>query len=265
MSFASQLPFASAACATVLAAGKLLRPRRKGSDWAFAVGMFMLAGEGVCVGMTALSTPDRRNDRLATVAACLGIPTAGNLALVQPQLRAGQARQFLTHWRLPLAAAFLLPIGCVAIFHPELVVSANRGGIAAYWMFPGSAGIALNIFLLTGSILIVMNLERTFQAAVGTMRWRIKFMLMAVGLLFVVRVYTTSQALLFRGADLFLQDLNAGMLGAAGLLALRSFIRGSRIDMDVHPSQSVLQGSVTVFLAGIYLVIVGVCAKCSPK
>ena len=59
----------------------------------------------------------------------------------------------------------------------------------------GWAGIVLYAFLLIGSILVLTNLERTFRAAVGTMRWRIKFMVLGVGVLFAVRIYTTSQAL----------------------------------------------------------------------
>ena len=47
----------------------------------------------------------------------------------------------------------------------------------------------------------------------------------------------------------------------ATLLALRSFFRTGQIDLDVYPSHTLLQGSLTVLLAGIYLTIVGVCAR----
>ena len=47
----------------------------------------------------------------------------------------------------------------------------------------------------------------------------------------------------------------------AALLASRSLFRSGRLDLDVYPSQAVLQGSVTVLLAGIYLLIVGVGAR----
>jgi len=106
-----------------------------------------------------------------------------------------------------------------------------------------------------------MNLERTFRASVGTMRWRVKFMLMGVGLLFVVRIYTAGQEILFRAVDLSLEELNAGTLVVVSLLILRSFFRAGPTDLDVYPSHSVLQGSVTVLLAGIYLIIVGLFAK----
>jgi len=84
---------------------------------------------------------------------------------------------------------------------------------------------------------------------------------MAVGLILVVRVFSASQALLFRGADMSFEYLNAGAVAIAAGLALRSFFRSGEADLDVHPSQAVLQGSATVLLAGVYLLTVGVCAR----
>jgi putative PEP-CTERM system histidine kinase len=66
---------------------------------------------------------------------------------------------------------------------------------------------------------------------------------------------------LFRGADLSLEGLNSAALLVASLLILRSFFRAGHFDLEVYPSQSVLQSSLTVLLAGVYLLIVGVFAK----
>ena len=41
-----------------------------------------------------------------------------------------------------------------------------------------------------GTVLILMNLERTFRSAVGTMRWRIKFIVLGLGIVFGARIYT---------------------------------------------------------------------------
>jgi putative PEP-CTERM system histidine kinase len=106
-----------------------------------------------------------------------------------------------------------------------------------------------------------MNLERTFRASVGTMRWRIKFMLLGLGALLIVRLYTSSQALLFRHIDPNLENVNAAALFIGGILIVRSLRRTGKFQLDVYPSQSVLQGSLTVLLAGVYLLIVGLFAK----
>jgi putative PEP-CTERM system histidine kinase len=125
----------------------------------------------------------------------------------------------------------------------------------------GPLGIVLNVILLLSAVLVLMNLERTFRASVGTMRWRIKFMILGLGMLFVIRAYTSSQVLLFRGVDLSLQSVNAAALLVACLLIMGSLVRTGRFDVKVYPSHSVLHNSLTVLLAGIYLVVVGLFAK----
>ena len=173
----------------------------------------------------------------------------------------GNARSFLVKSRYLLAGTFLVPIGLAVWFRDELVTAVQQS-LAGRWVLRlGWPGLALYLLLLVGSVGVVMNLERTFRASVGTMRWRIKFMLLGVGLLFVVRIYTSSQILLFRGVDPSLEILNSGALLVAALLILRSLFRAGHFDLDVYPSHAVLQSSFTVVLAGIYLLVVGVFAK----
>jgi putative PEP-CTERM system histidine kinase len=93
------------------------------------------------------------------------------------------------------------------------------------------------------------------------MRWRIKFMVLGLGVLFVVRSCIGSQVLLFHAIDLSWQTVNSVTLLVSCLLILRSLFRAGHFDIDVYPSHSVLQGSLTALLAGIYLLIIGVFAK----
>ena len=46
----------------------------------------------------------------------------------------------------------------------------------------------LNVLVLVSTVLILMNIERTFRAAVGTMRWRIKFLVLGLGVIFGARI-----------------------------------------------------------------------------
>jgi putative PEP-CTERM system histidine kinase len=106
-----------------------------------------------------------------------------------------------------------------------------------------------------------MNLERTYRAAVGTMRWRIKFMVLGLGVIFVAEAYTTSQIMLFRAIDLSWPIVNSGALIVGGLLVMRSLFREGNFETDIFPSHSVLQNSLTVLVAGVYLLIVGALAR----
>ena len=262
MNIPSQLLFLSASCSGAIAIGVLLRARRSVARWTFAVGMAVLAAESVCGGLTAGATSAEamihwQQWRLLALSLLPGIWLAFSLSYAR-----GNAREFLTKWRLPMAGAFFLPVGLATVFREGLTASLRQDAAAGHWMLRlGWSGIALYFLLLVGSVLVLTNLERTFRASVGTMRWRIKYMVFGVGLLFLVRAYTSSQALLFRGVDLTLEDVNSGACVVAAALVLRSLLRTGHFDLDIYPSQSVLQGSLTVLLAGIYLLMVGVFAK----
>ena len=172
----------------------------------------------------------------------------------------GNYRDFLHRWRFALAAAFLIPISLAILFRGQLIVSADH--VDGRWIYTlGKAGVALNLLFLAGSILVLMNLERTFRAAIGTMRWRIKFMVLGLGIFFVVRTYAASQALLFHSVDPSLQVLNSLALLAACTLIARSLLRKGHFDVDIYPSHSILQKSLTALLAGIYLIIIGFLAN----
>jgi putative PEP-CTERM system histidine kinase len=262
MSTAAIAAFASAALGATMALLYLLRPKLSLAHWSFAAGMVALAIEGIFNGLAALmNAPDEiyrcQEKRLLTLSFLPGIWLLFSLTYSR-----GGALDYVKKWRFPLAGMLLLPPGVAFLFHEDLVGFARLNGSNLHWvLILGWAGVAVYAFLLVGSILVVMNLERTFRAAVGTMRWRIKFMLLGVGVLFIARIYTASQALLFRGADLQLEILNSVALVVATMLIVFSFLRTRQSEADVYPSQSVLQNSITVLLAGVYLVTVGVFAK----
>jgi putative PEP-CTERM system histidine kinase len=263
MNLALQVPTAGAVCAGVLATASLLRRRRTIADFAFAAGMIGLSAEAVLIGM---SVREHVSDAELVAWQKLCLFSAAFLPflwlLFSLSYARGNARDFLVKWRLPLAGALMLPVGVAAIYRDQLVASLRAGRTeSSRLVVLGWSGMVLELLILIGSVLILMNLERTFRASVGTMRWRIKYMLMGVGLLFAVRIYTACQEILFHSIDLSLEELSAGTLVVASLLILRSFFRASPMDLDVYPSQSVLQGSVTVLLAGIYLLVVGIFAK----
>ncbi|MSU62729.1 MAG: PEP-CTERM system histidine kinase PrsK [Pedosphaera sp.] len=229
--------------------------------WAFVGGMAQLATECVFNGLTAnaiLSAEmvDWQRWRLIATSFLPGVWLLFSLSYSR-----GNAREFLTGSRLLLAAAFLLPVGLAISCSERLIVSIDLIGPDHWLLRLGAPGLALHFLLLVSYVLILMNLERTFRSAVGTMRWRIKFMILGLGLLFAVRAYTSSQALLFRGLDLSLQSVNSGALLLGCLLIPRSLLRAGHFDVDLYPSQAILYRSITVLLAGIYLLIVGVFAE----
>lgn len=174
----------------------------------------------------------------------------------------GNYSQFLRKWLPALVGFAALPVLGILGFNRYLIAEIRPGDEPyEYFLRLAPLGFGLSVFYLLGSVLILMNLERTFRASVGTMRWRIKFMVLGLAVLFIVRFYTASQNLLFAGLDLSLLGLNAmALLLAIGLMA-RSLWRQGQFSQDVYPSQSLLHYSFTGLLAGIYLLVVGFLAK----
>jgi putative PEP-CTERM system histidine kinase len=106
-----------------------------------------------------------------------------------------------------------------------------------------------------------MNLEKTFRTAVGIMRWRIKFLVIGLGLILGVRAYICSQALLFSGRNLAFAQLDAGALIIGGGPIIVAYLRRGLAEADIYPSHSVLENSITIVLAGAYLFVVGILSQ----
>ena len=261
MSLPYLISLASAACCAALALYGLTQARRAAADWAFAAGMAMLALERLCGGLSldanTFGVVEQWQQRRFVALALL----PGPWLLFSLTYARGNADVFLKKWRYALAGAFILPLGISLAFREDLLDLARTGGGQMWMLRLGLAGMAAHILVVIACVLVLMNLERTFRASVGTMRWRIKFMLLGVGVFIVVRIYTCSQALLYRGIDSRLESVDSIGALVAMLVIARSFWRSGRFNADVYPSQVVLEGSLTVLLAGIYLLVVGVLAK----
>ena len=174
----------------------------------------------------------------------------------------GNYHEFLATWKFFLAAAFLVPIGISLGFRSELVHLLPPVGAEQGWSLNfGGAGRALNALCLIAAVMILNNLEKTFRSTVGTMRWRIKFVVLGIAVIFAARIYTLSQDLLFSRYDLTLTDIEAGALFIGCALIAIGYLRNGIAEIDVYPSQSFLQGTVTVLLAGGYLFVIGLLAQ----
>jgi len=164
-------------------------------------------------------------------------------------------------WFLVLAA-LLIPVGMSLVFRDQLVpVSPYTETSADWWGRSNAAAKILNGFQLIAAVVILMNLEKTFRSAVGTMQWRIKFLIIGLGIVFGARIYTLSQALLFSGDVLVLSDVDTVALLIGCVLVVIAFVRSGFGEIDVYPSHAALRTSLTFVLAGAYLFVVGVLAQ----
>ena len=99
------------------------------------------------------------------------------------------------------------------------------------------------------AVLALMNIERTFRTAVGTMRWKVKYGVIGFGGLLAVRLYTSSQAILYSALHPLWHSLNTGALLVACCFLSVALHRTDGLGLDIYPSKSTLYRSITVILA----------------
>src|SRR5262249_13508088 len=146
-----------------------------------------------------------------------------------------------------LLGAFSIPLLSLAAFYGPLLYPVAYEPPGQGWgLRLGDPARILNVLILVSTVLILANIERTFRAAVGTMRWRIKFLVLGLGIVFGARIYTGSQALLFpdySSSQLSIETM--ALLVGCALIAV-AYIRTGLSEIDVYPSRAVLHTSVTV-------------------
>lgn len=258
MSVNSALALAAAIFCTALATAAACRTRRSLATWSFSAGMLTFALESLFGAIWHDAVIPEKADLFGTLTLLAKSFLPAFWLCFSLTYSRGNPRELPARSRLLILAAFLIPVSAFLIFLDRFVP------IFPYverWISADAAAKTLNGALLVAAVLILMNLERTFRAAVGTMQWRIKFIVIGLGIVFGARIYSLSQALLFSEGTPPLNDVATVALLIGCALMLVAFLRSGFGEIDVYPSHTVLRTSLTVLLVGSYLFIVGVLAQ----
>lgn len=251
------LSYLNSALAVFLAAWTFFRRRTAASDSALACALVVVAAEQFCTGAAlAASEPIASESWQQWRLWALGLLPATWVWFSLTYAR-GNAHEFLARWRWLVAGLALAPLVFAAIASGH-VLPGNEASAATQL---GLAGLGFHVVIVAGTVFALINFERTYRAAVGTIRWRIKFTLLGSSVLLLTHLYAGTQALLARGYPRTLELV--GVCGTAIALAVivRGLLRNTRLQADVYPSLSILQGSLTATMAGVYLLLVGMLAK----
>ena len=253
----------TAAFTAALGLAVLLRKRHSAASWSFTGGMVLLAVETLLNGFSFNELAPKNAGFLQGAAFITRSFLPGVWLFFSLTYSRGNYRESLARWRFILLAAFVLPVALAVAFRGELVqvLPFPEPGDGFWFRLGGQPAKVLNVLCLVATVLILMNLERTFRSAVGTTRWRIKFFVLGLAVIFGARFYARSQALVFSGYDLALTNIETVALLLGCVLMAAAYFRSGFIEIDVYPSRAALHTSVTVLLAGIYLFFVGVLAK----
>jgi putative PEP-CTERM system histidine kinase len=257
------LAYVTAALAALLGVVVLFGARRSASQWLFSSAMAALAVENIFVGW-ASNTFD-----IGEIARCqywrlFALAISPPLLLLFSLTYArGNAREFVSRWKTIVIALAVASVGsaiCTRYFRHALVIAPQLKP-EDWVMRIGPAGLVLVVSVFLSTILALVNLERTFRDSVGVMRWRTKFMVLGLGIFLAARAYTATQVLLFHAVDASLLEIDSVALLLGCILISRALFRPGHFEPNVYPSKNVLQNSITVLFAGVYLLIVGVLAK----
>ncbi len=262
MTIFSFLPFAAAVFSLFLALVSVLPKKPSLAKWCFFAGMLVLGVDSLITGLSLRATQLSEVLRGQTLGLIVKsfVPAAWlGFSLTYSR---GDYRESLARWRIPLAIIALLPIGLSLGFHQQLLQLAPAGpadeGVQLRF---GAMAKALNVVLLVALVWILMNLEQTFRSAVGTMRWRIKFVVLGLAVIFGAHLYVRSQALLFSAYDMHWSGVESSALLIGCVVLAVAYVRTGFAEIDVYPSRAVLGSSLTALLVGGYLFVVGVLAN----
>lgn len=249
---------AGGAVAVLVALLVLWRSPRSVAKWSLLGSLGLLAIEALLAFQTLRTEPEGGQlDFQRWKSAVMGLQLSPLLVFSLSYGR-GNARAFLWQWRWILGTAAMVSVLFAFGLRASLVVSGgNTPWNSDYLFLLSRTGTALNVMTLLGTLLVLMNLERTLTASVGTMRWRIKYMVFGVGLVAMLRVYTCSQAILYSARRLSLTEVEGVGLLVGSLLMGIAVLREGGFRVEVYPSASFLRVSFTLILAGAYLLAVG--------
>ena len=255
------LAFASGAFSLTLAAIAACRKKRSLATWCFSVGMLIFGLESLFGAMWRDAVIPEKAAFWGSLILIAKSFFPGIWICFSLTYSRGNARSLPSRSRLLVVAAVLIPVGISVIFRNQLLPVSLIDSDSDWWVRSHAAARMLNGFQLVSAVVILMNLERTFRSAVGTMQWRIKFVVIGLGIIFGAQIYTASQALLFSNGILVLSSIDSVALLIGCALIVVAFLRSGFGEIDVYPSHAVLRTSLTFVLAGAYLFVVGVLAE----
>ena len=160
-------------------------------------------------------------------------------------------------WRAAVAAGATLALalfGAVVMFG-GFSVSFAPGPFTLAWLTRvGVASAALQLLL---TVAVLAGLEGCLRTSRGASRGRIKYLVLGLGGIFLVRFYVLSQVALFREITATVLNVGTATLLIGNLVLAVSLARARLPETQLAVSRAMLYRSVIVGVLGAYLLAVG--------
>jgi putative PEP-CTERM system histidine kinase len=236
----------------------LLRPPRRLRQLTFAAGMVTFAIESALVyGLVIYATRPEDHARWMTALRSATLLTPIPWCLFAFLSGRDADAPVPRAWRLSFALGSLglAVAAAVNIFWPFFFV-LNLSGPFRYaeLSLVGQAGVAIELLATIG---VLYGLEPSLRNSRGSVRWRLKYLTLGLGGIFVVRFYLLSQTLLFHVLDRHNILIGTIALIIGELVVAVGLLRSGALRTDLTVSRHFVYRSIVVGLCGSYLFLAG--------
>jgi putative PEP-CTERM system histidine kinase len=226
--------------------------------WGFVLGMLGFGAEGLATLMLATVTELPAEHlvwlRVALVAGLLlpipwSIVVAGLCHPTNERLGAG--------WRVGVGIVTALGVGgsLGVLAGPSFELFDDPGRFHAARI--GVVGHYATIIQLLATAGILGGLEACLRTSRGASRWRLKYLVLGIGGIFLVRFYLLSHILLFHVLmAVYLTTMTATQL-VGNLMIGASLLRDRLLSSDLVVARHVVYRSIVVGVLGFYLFVIG--------
>src|SRR5262245_6865122 len=163
-------------------------------------------------------------------------------------------------------ARAVMALGGAALGAPALAVGLTpsfatadvQGPFYAIQLLP--MGRYATVAQMLGAVVVLAGLEATLRASSGGARWRIKYLILGLGGIFLIRFYLLSQMLMFQVLMGAYVTTGAVTLAVGNLAMAVALVRSRLHDSSFTVSRRLVYRSVIVGVLGAYLLAAGVLA-----
>ncbi len=167
-------------------------------------------------------------------------------------------REALVRYKLVVWGLVAATVAFFIIFIFSYNLFASTASVYSELLMLGRVGyIYFVVFFLT-LIFVIINLEHTLRASSGVSRWKIKYLIIGLGMISVFYLYLTSHTLFYRVVDPGLMPVKGTITLIASLLMALSLVRNRLMDINVVVSRYIIYNSVSLFVVAAYLLAMGV-------
>lgn len=122
----------------------------------------------------------------------------------------------------------------------------------------GSVGRYFYIYLLLIMVFSLAQMENTLRSSSGAKRWQIKYVIFSTGAILAFFIYLASQKLLISTINILNIPLTSSVIIISTTIMAFFIIKNRLFDTDIFISRYIIYNSVTIMVAGIYLISVGI-------